>query len=76
MRAIVLFFAVCICLLVVIYGTLLAWKPGLFLKFHDTVIDRTESHKQAEWRKDVDAPAGKILGIGFITCGLFMLVVS
>lgn len=37
----------------VIYGTLLAWKPDAFLRFHDTFVDRSKWNRNAAWRKNL-----------------------
>jgi hypothetical protein len=59
-----------------VYGTLLAWKPTLFLKFHDTFFDREGLSKNAEWRKNVFNRESKLVGIGFCACGLFFVFIT
>jgi len=60
--------------LLVLYGTLLAWKPDLFLKFHDTFVDRGRN-RNASWRKNVYNPDYKLLGVAFCVFGLFIIYV-
>ena len=48
--------------LFVVYGTLLAWRPDLFLRFHDSFISRGSWNKNAEWRKNVYNLDYKVLG--------------
>lgn len=59
--------------LFVVYGTLLVWRPDLFLKFHDTFIDRGASNKKAAWRNSVSSREFKFLGI---VLGLFGILIT
>jgi hypothetical protein len=61
--------------LFVVYGVLLAWRPDLFLKFHDTFIDRGRWNRNAAWRKNVSNPEYKLLGGAFCVFGLFITYV-
>jgi len=57
----------------VVYGTLLAWRPDLFLKFHDTFVDRSRLNRNAAWRKDLESLGAKITAASFVTFGLFII---
>ncbi len=59
--------------LFVVYGMLLAWRPDLFLKFHDTFVDRGRWNRNAAWRKDVYDFNYKVLGVAFCVFGLFII---
>jgi multisubunit Na+/H+ antiporter MnhG subunit len=59
--------------LFVVYGALLAWRPDLFLKFHDTFVDRSRWNTNAAWRKDVYNLNYKVLGVAFCVVGLFII---
>ncbi len=61
--------------LFVVYGALLAWRPDLFLKFHDTFIDRSQWNRTAAWRKNVSSVEYKLLGIAFCAFGVFIIYV-
>lgn len=61
--------------LFVVYGGLLAWRPDLFLKFHDTFIDRGQWNRNAAWRKNVSSVEYKLLGIAFCAFGVFIIFV-
>ena len=61
--------------LLVVYGTLLAWRPDLFLKFHDTFIDRSRWNRNADWRKDLESPGAKMVAAGFVMFGVFIIYV-
>ena len=52
----------------------MAWDPDLFLWFHDTFVDRNKRHKEADWRKNVYGVEYKILAVGYIGFGLFLVV--
>jgi hypothetical protein len=60
--------------LFVVYGTLLAWRPDLFLKFHDTFVDRGRN-RNAAWRKDLESAGAKIAAASFVMFGLFIIYV-
>lgn len=60
--------------LFVVYGTLLAWRPDLFLKFHDTFVDRGRN-RNAAWRKDLGGLGAKITAASFVMFGLFIIYV-
>jgi hypothetical protein len=62
--------------LFVVYGTLLAWRPDLFLRFHDTFVDRSKWNRIAAWRKNVHKIEYKVLGIGFLISGLFLVFIT
>jgi hypothetical protein len=53
----------------------LAWRPDLFLKFHDTFIDRSQWNRNAAWRKNGSSVEYKLLGIGFCAFGVFIIYV-
>jgi len=57
----------------VVYGTLLARRPDLFLKFHDTFVDRSRWNRHAAWRKNVNDLNYKLLGFAFCVVGLFII---
>lgn len=59
--------------LLVIYGALLAFRPGPFLRFHDTFIDRSKWNRGAAWRQQVDRMEYKVLGIAFVIVGLIVV---
>jgi hypothetical protein len=74
MRTIVLSIAVILMgLLFTVYGTLLAWRPDLFLWFHDTFIDRSRWGKNAAWRNKLETAEYKFLAATYIAFGLFMI---
>jgi hypothetical protein len=50
-------------------------KSDLFPKFHDTFVDRGKWNRHAAWRKDVHKVEYKVLGIGFLITGLFVIVI-
>jgi hypothetical protein len=56
-----------------LYGTLLAWNPDLFLKFHDTFVDRSKWNKNAEWRKSINTVEWKVAAAGFVGVGMFIV---
>lgn len=57
----------------IIYGTLLAWRPELFLRFHDSFVDRGRWNKSTAWRKNVHNLNYKLLGVAFCILGLFIV---
>lgn len=59
--------------LFVVYGSLLAWRPDLFLKFHDTFIDRGRWNRTAAWRENVYNLNYRLLGVAFCLVGLFIV---
>jgi len=61
--------------LFVIYGTLLAWRPDLFLRFHDTFIDRGRWNSNAVWRTSLDGPGAKVAAASFVIFGLFIIYI-
>jgi hypothetical protein len=59
--------------LFVVYGSLLAWRPDLFLKFHDTFVDRSRGNRTAAWRENVYNLNYRLLGGAFCLVGLFII---
>lgn len=59
--------------LFVLYGGLLAWRPDLFLKFHDTFIDRGRWNRNADWRRGLDSLGAKIAAATFVLFGLLII---
>jgi uncharacterized membrane protein len=59
-----------------VYGTLLASRPGAFLKFHDAFFDRRRLHKNAKWRKNVHNAHYKILGFVDLSLGLLLVLLA
>jgi hypothetical protein len=62
--------------LFVLYGVLLAWNPRLFLRFHDTFVDRSRWNRNAPWRKDLDSLGAKIAAASFVMFGLLLIYVT
>jgi hypothetical protein len=60
----------------VVYGTLLAWRPDLFLRFHDLFVSRGTWNKDAEWRKNVYNFDYKVLGVAFCMFGLIIVFIT
>ena len=63
-------------ILLVVYGTLLAWSPELFLKFHDAFIDRGRWNRNAAWRKNLGSPGATTAAVGFVMFGVFIIYVT
>ena len=63
-------------ILLVVYGTLLAWRPDLFLKFHDTFIDRGRWNRNAAWRQNLESLGAKMAAAGFVMFGVFIIYVT
>lgn len=61
--------------LFVVYGTLLACRPDLFLRFHDSAISRSAWSKKAEWRAHIQERAYRFYGLAFVTVGLFVAII-
>ena len=62
--------------LFVVYGTLLAWRPVLFLKFHDTFIDRGQWNRNAAWRKSLGSLGARVTAASFVTFGLLIIYIT
>jgi hypothetical protein len=61
--------------LFVVYGTLLAWRPDVFLKFHDTFVDRGRI-RNAAWRRDLGSLGAKMAAASFVMFGVFIIYVT
>jgi multisubunit Na+/H+ antiporter MnhG subunit len=59
----------------IVYGSLAVWRSDLFLRFHDTFVDRSTWNRNAEWRNHVNDADFKIVGILFVIFGAFILAV-
>jgi hypothetical protein len=66
--------AACVGGFFLLYGTLLAWRPDLFLKFHDTFVDRSCGNKSAEWRNRIYGRDYTFLGVTFAIVGLIVML--
>jgi hypothetical protein len=58
-----------------IYGTLLAWRPDLFLRFHDSFVDRGRWNRSAAWRKSLGGLDAKVVAASFVMFGLFIIYI-
>jgi hypothetical protein len=59
----------------VVYGTLLAWRPDLFLKFQKTFIDCGRWNRNAPWRRNLETLATKTAAASFVTFGVFIIYI-
>ena len=57
-----------------IYGALLAWRQDLFLRFHDTFVNRSSVNRHASWRHDIHRPQYRTVGILFALLAVFIVV--
>jgi hypothetical protein len=48
-------------------------EPDLFLRFHDTFVDRSKWSKNADWRKNVGTVDYKVLAAVYVAVGLFFV---
>jgi hypothetical protein len=76
MRVLLLSLVVLWSAFVIAYGTLLSWRPDLFLRFHDFFLDRTSWGKIAPWRKNVYNRDYTVLGGIYVAAGLFFLFIA
>jgi hypothetical protein len=60
----------------VVYGALLASRPDVFLRFHDTFVDRSKWNRNAAWRRNVYNGDYKVLGVAFFVFGVFIVLVT
>jgi hypothetical protein len=75
MRPVLLLLATSFGVFLIVYGSLAAWRGDLFLRFHDTFVDRSTWNRNAGWRKHVNDTEFKSMGIVFVIAGAFILVV-
>jgi len=76
MRVLILLLGIFVGIFLVVYGTLLAYKPSLFLRFHDSFVDRSKWNRNAEWRKNLDSLESKLVGASFLIFGVFVVFMS
>jgi len=75
MRLALLLIAALIGIFLIVYGSLAACRGDLFLRFHDTFVDRSTWNRNAGWRKHVNDTEFKSMGMLFVIAGAFILVV-
>jgi hypothetical protein len=50
-----------------------AWRPALFLGFHDTFVDRSRLNRNAAWRKNQGSVGERMTAASFMSFGLFII---
>jgi hypothetical protein len=57
-----------------VYGGLLASRPDLFLRFHDTFVARSDWNRNARWRRNVASRDYRLLGVLFFIIGVLLIL--